>query len=197
MDEIMNFLEANYIWLIVIGVVLVMALIGYIAEKNNYGKIEKKPKESKEKKDKKSKEKKEEVKEQITTPEIDFNNFDVELESTPVTEPIPSEEPEKKEEEGGVQEVMPTFEDLNIPTKEPEPMNEDLTVPLEGTKKEEVPVLEEIPADLYAPIGDVVEEKTADPISAPDVKPVDAALPDLDKIKETETTTSDDDVWKF
>lgn len=194
MDEIMNFLEANYIWLIIIGVILIMALIGYIAEKNDYGKVERKPKEPKVKKEKKKKEKKEEVKEKIETPEIDFNNFDVSMEATPEVAPIEefAIDPEP------VQEITPTFEDLNIPVKEePKPMEEDLTAPLEGIKQVETPVIEDIPADLYAPIGDVVEEKTEEPIPVPDVEPVDAKLPDLDKIKENDAPAIDDDVWKF
>ena len=186
----MNFIQDNYVWFIVIGVVLVMALIGFIAEKNGYKKVEKKPKPVKEKKvkEKPVEEVKEEVKEEVA-PEIEFNNFDINMETADAN---------KNEEtvEAPVSEITPTFEDLNIPTTEPAPIEEDLTVPLNGAK-EEAPVMEEIPADLYAPISDVVEEKDEEPISAPNVEPIDAKLPDLNTIKEEEPKASDDDIWKF
>ena len=49
----MDFVIENYIWFLIIGVVLVMALIGYIAEKTDFVK-EKEPKEKKQKKSKKN-----------------------------------------------------------------------------------------------------------------------------------------------
>ena len=60
----MDFVIENYIWFLIIGVVLVMALIGYIAEKTDFVK-EKEPKEKKQKKSKKNvKEVDEETKEE-------------------------------------------------------------------------------------------------------------------------------------
>ena len=44
----MDFVIENYIWFLIIGVVLVMASIGYIAEKTDFVK-EKEPKEKKQK----------------------------------------------------------------------------------------------------------------------------------------------------
>ena len=41
----MDFLVDNYIWLLILGIVIIMALIGYIAERTEFGKIEK-PKEA-------------------------------------------------------------------------------------------------------------------------------------------------------
>ena len=56
----MNFIAENYVWFIVIGVVILMAVIGYIADKTDFGRqknngksIEKKPKKVKEVKEKK------------------------------------------------------------------------------------------------------------------------------------------------
>src|SRR5690554_3809792 len=57
-----NFILDNYVWFIVVGVILFMVLIGYIAEKTNFGrnqfekKVKREPKVKK-KKDKKNKEK--------------------------------------------------------------------------------------------------------------------------------------------
>ena len=52
----LDFLYDNYIWIIIVGVILLMALIGFIAEKTNFGKeqfkkVEKKPKNKKGKKE--------------------------------------------------------------------------------------------------------------------------------------------------
>ncbi|NLM63121.1 MAG: hypothetical protein GX190_02235, partial [Mollicutes bacterium] len=48
----MDFIYDNYVWFIVVGVILVMALIGYIAEKTDFGR---KQFEKKVKKDSKTK----------------------------------------------------------------------------------------------------------------------------------------------
>lgn len=45
-----TFFEENYVWMIVIGVVALMTVIGYIADKKDFGKKEKQPKEKKSKK---------------------------------------------------------------------------------------------------------------------------------------------------
>ena len=60
----MDFVIENYIWFLIIGVILVMALIGYIAEKTDFVK-EKEPKEKKPKKQKKHKKDVEEVPQEI------------------------------------------------------------------------------------------------------------------------------------
>ena len=217
MENFMSFVEANYIWLIIIGVILVLSLIGYIAEKNGYKKVEKDAKE----KDKENENiKKEEIKEIsepqeepqeiIVEPEIDFNNFDTDvvLEEPKKKEKKSKKKDKKKKEE--VKEVVPTFDDLNIVeqpvTVEPtinldvKPLEEDLNAPLGEIKVEESPALEEIPADLYAPIGDVVKEEPleVETLDVEDVKPIDASLPNLDTIKDTnEEVTNEDDIWKF
>ena len=65
-------------------------------------------------------------------------------------------------------------------------MEEDLTVPL-GEVKEEV--MEDIPADLYAPLED--ESLTEKPL-------ISEQLPDLENMKDTnEEVTNEDDIWKF
>lgn len=43
MDTILDFISDNYFWIILIVVILLMALIGYIAEKQGFGKKAKKP----------------------------------------------------------------------------------------------------------------------------------------------------------
>ncbi len=59
----MDFIYDNYVWFIVVGVILVMALIGYIAEKTDFGRkqFEKKVKKDSKTKVKEKKKEKEEV----------------------------------------------------------------------------------------------------------------------------------------
>lgn len=38
MDEFLNFVTENYIWIIIIGIVILMTIIGYIADKTDFGK---------------------------------------------------------------------------------------------------------------------------------------------------------------
>lgn len=42
METFLNFINANYIWLVVIAIIILLALIGYIAEKQGFGKKEEK-----------------------------------------------------------------------------------------------------------------------------------------------------------
>lgn len=60
----MDFIADNYVWFIVIGVVILMAVIGYIADKTDFGRkgkneeVTEKPKKEKKKKENKPKENK-------------------------------------------------------------------------------------------------------------------------------------------
>lgn len=58
MDIYVDFFVDNWLWFLVGGIVLLMTLIGYIAEKTDFGRkeVEKKVKPKKEKKNKKAKE---------------------------------------------------------------------------------------------------------------------------------------------
>lgn len=65
----MEFFQENYVWFIVGGIIILMAIIGYIADKNDFYREEvhkytKPIKEKKDKKEKKEKEEKEEKKEE-------------------------------------------------------------------------------------------------------------------------------------
>lgn len=76
----MEFIENNYVWLIVIGVILLMTIIGYFADKaEKRGPVVKaaKPKEMKEKKSKKKKEKKNQIMESV--PEVEEEQVSEEL----------------------------------------------------------------------------------------------------------------------
>lgn len=58
----MDFIIDNYIWFIVVGIIIIMAVIGYIADKTDFGRKLSIQKEERPKKEKKVKEKKEKIK---------------------------------------------------------------------------------------------------------------------------------------
>ena len=51
MEVLFNFVSQNYFWILIIGIVLIMALIGFIADKKNLVKIKLKKTETKDEKD--------------------------------------------------------------------------------------------------------------------------------------------------
>ena len=61
MEQLLNFIVENYIWILIIGIVILMTIIGYIADKTEFGKN----KPVKEKKEKVKKEKKKKEKDEI------------------------------------------------------------------------------------------------------------------------------------
>lgn len=77
MEDVINFLEANYLWVIIIAAVLIITLIGYIADKKGFGKPKSK---------KKRQEEEIEVKQDIVQiPDVQetINNLDENLEEEP------------------------------------------------------------------------------------------------------------------
>lgn len=94
----MEFIENNYVWMIVIGVIVLMTIIGYFADKaEKKGPVVKEPKskEIKEKKLKKKKEKKNQIMESV--PEVEESQISTEL---------PPEWDENKKHVEEEQEVM-------------------------------------------------------------------------------------------
>lgn len=159
----MEFLRDNYIWMIIIVIVILMTIIGYIAEKTNFGKKEFSKRKKAEKEDTK-----ELVKEEIKLPEKEKDADTMELK----TEPVLVSEPKK--EEGpqfddpitddmtvfdNTSEVQESLEDLNVPFGEEVASNseEDLRAPLDSEYTDEVPTVE-TSEDLTAPFGDTAVE---------------------------------------
>lgn len=162
----MEFLTNNYIWIIVVVVVILMTIIGYIAEKTNFGKKE----FSKKKTNKGLEEKKEEIK--VETKRIE--------EPKPTLEPVSKfEEPMEtfetpnrnieqveKRVEKAVQFSDPLADDMNVASETLEkpyqetrsfPIEEDLNVPFgenasyNASSENSFDVAE----DLNAPFGDL------------------------------------------
>ena len=176
----MDFIINNYIIFIIIGVILLMALIGYIADNTNF---EKKPK-----KEKKSKKDKKKQKEDVVT----------ELESADVVPSISEENPLD----------MPS--DLDAPTetegKEIADASNDglmdaFETPNDFTSQDVEPAEAESTPDSAAPI---VEENIAvNPVSPEETSSVveteasEATNEEKKQVEKTTTEENTDDIWKF
>lgn len=147
----MDFVINNYLWFIIGAIVLLMIIIGYFAEKTNFGKIPLNAnKEKKEKEDKTVEEEVDPIKTEVESMPMDQigiadavapeEPLNIPLESTETTETIPTE-------------VMPE-EDLNVPFGDM-PVDE----PMEVESKSESEVTDELP-DVPEVIG-VNEENNA------------------------------------
>ena len=143
----MDFIVDNYVWFIGGGIVLLMIIIGYIAEKTDFGR---KPFSTK----KANKEVKNEVKEETVEEVAETENTESPVEG--LTDFV----------------VEDGFADVEIPEDVVE--EDNVVEPAEGTVEEtEIPAIEEQIADVDIPeiaaeeadvpeIGDVVEEAVAD-----------------------------------
>lgn len=190
MEEFLGFVKDNYIWFIIIGVLLVMALIGFIAEKTNFGdkiKIQKKEKPKKElKSTKEEKPKKEETK----------KNEKKEKKNKKEKEVVETEDKGLDLDSIGLGSLLGGNSDENSETME------DLTVPFGDL---EISQLDESNEDLTVPFGDNVEESIVDEgiieegISDLETPVIENTNEDIiPKVEEEETVTNDDeDVWKF
>lgn len=182
--DFIDFVIENYIWFIVGGLAVLMIIIGYFAEKTQFGK---KPteKHSKEKEVKVSLPKEETV-------------IDDEIETIPheVEKPVVSNEMDS--EESDIEEPMASLDEVEIaePTVE-EPMadlEEEETD--ESTQEHSVDSAEtnsdEIPEDLYVGL-DGTPNTYKNNSSTNDF---DTDLPNIDSLKD-DTNLDDDDIWKF
>ena len=150
-----EFFVDNWLWFLLAGTVLLMTLIGYIAEKTDFGRkeIEKKEKPKKEKKNKK-----EEIKEQV-----------VEVEKQEVVEPEVQISLATPIEEQTTQEDNLTMEEVH----------EELMVPFGDVTfdnlNNNVDTLE-VPNEVVSP----VEELKMDDIQTPELPDLNSVVEDID-----------------
>lgn len=152
----MDFIIDNIVWIIVGLIIIIMTIIGYIAEKTDFGKKELTKREKKAK-EPKVKQKKMELEE-------------TELEPVLSDAPLEVEKGKKsKKEQSEEKTIFERFDsldqDLNAPLGDqkpepksivpPKPINEDLNAPLATPKMEPKPVVpvKAIEEDLNAPLG--------------------------------------------
>lgn len=176
----MDFIINNYIIFIIIGVILLMALIGYIADNTNF---EKKPKkEKKAKKDKKKQ--KEDVVTELESTDVVTSIPDENVETNPLDTPseldTPVETDTKDATEASNDGLMDAFETPSDLTSENVEPTEAEPVAVE----ESTPNVDPMPMEEPAPVEETVE------------------TPEEPKDQGEATTTEEnkentDDIWKF
>ena len=221
-----NFILDNYVWFIVVGVILFMALIGYIAEKTNFGRNQFEKKVKREPKVKKKKDKKNKVKdkkelpveeliieEPILVEDNDWANL-IEENVPAAIDVVDSTEADVVEsiendtiDSAGIDLVESTGTDAS------DSVEEDLTVPFGiGVNNEEEIISTEVTLeeDLIVPLSESVVDTPIDSVVEPLVEePVeDIVVDDVGVVNEVEDELSppkidtlnadtDEDVWKF
>lgn len=144
----MDFIYDNYVWFIVIGVILFMALIGYIAEKTNFGRKQFEKKVKKEPRSKKTKKQKEipEVEEEVPVePSIEEDkNNEAQIDSGVVIEDDDWMQSLSKKTEIGEETteiIEETFEDNEVEPimeVEEEPIDNEISEDIEPIKVENI-----------------------------------------------------------
>lgn len=172
----MNFIIDNYLWFGIAGVVLLMALIGFLAEKTNFivGSSDtlKKPK-------KKKKSKKEIANEFMETEEIveePENNTAIMDDTTTIISDAPVEDESENNLNTSNEEVLNFSAIGTEPSIEAAPLNIDDTWSQPG----EAAVVTETGEDLSQPFGESIQ------------------VPGSSAVEEqTDTNAIDEDIWKF
>lgn len=209
----MDFVIENYIWFLIIGVVLVMALIGYIAEKTDFVK-EKEPKEKKQKKSKKNVE--EVAVETKEEPQVEQSEVapqpQVSQSTTTTGTAMDWDLPSTIGEVSGssVDEIsntpVGTVSDMSDPMVEPEEMTSlpEASLTIDNGSEEEVVDLSDVTTQLEPQLAEAKFQIAPD---QEDVAPVEETKISSKKKKgkkkkETKETSTDDnssldDIWKF
>lgn len=209
MEQLSNFVGQNYFWILIIGIVLIMALIGFIADKKNLVKLEKKHKtvddtssdknllnniqkiQSAENvnenifEEKQTSDNEDKV-ENLYQPLGDVVNDDASTIEQSVSDDIPQElyaplgDAEVKTING--MEIV-DFDELNQIEQ-----NTNLDSDYEKTASE----TNDVPAELYAPL-----DPSAGTSNSSDAM-IDIDLPDLNTVNQDESDSKEEnEVWKF
>lgn len=171
----MEFFVENWIWFLVIGIVLLMTLIGYLAEKTDFGRRDVPKKEKMKKKEKNVEELKTDNKE--VKPEVQMTLADDSiLEET---------------KDSGKIEILNNYEKTNDLAKE-------LKVPFGYTSVDENERLFDKTDKKPNFIEEIIAEEPSEELVLDDVDNYEMELPDLESVVPDELLgDDDDDVWKF
>jgi hypothetical protein len=197
MDLVLNFINNNYVWLLIVFIIILMALIGYIAENQGNLKQEKKKNtlesDSYRKKDIEKSNSNEaleesidynENQENINDFEIDSNIDELDLKEEVKEEPIEEDMSDKKDLEEDIADNKTKEENISDEKNSEDPIEEDLYAPL-GNKEFNRDL--NIDKDFNNILDDV--EETAEE--------ADIELPKLNETDEESLETDEEDIWKF
>lgn len=172
----MNFFTDNYIWFICAGILVIMTIIGYIAEKTDFGHKEIVRKQKTDKKEKNKKMAKEIKDSNLKLNEAIYNkNENIEIIEEDLTVPLnkPVENIEK----------MTFEENLTVPLNSAaSKVEEDLTVPLNYEKN-----FENLEENLIDPFNPTAQEDLTVPLNG--------STSDIEKVEEEVKKV--DDIWTF
>lgn len=181
----MDFIVDNYVWFIIGAIVILMAIVGYIADITDFGRksVEKKVKVQKEKV-KKEQTKKEKVKKEKVVEELPTEQSEAETikdESNNINQTI-----ENETVNGELQDGLSQF------TQDNSIENSLFTEEVNG----EVESNEEVDQSLFEPLPsiDQVFQDTNNDESNIDNSSINATMPEENQTSDIE---SDDDIWKF
>ena len=134
MNSIVEFITNNYVWFIVLSIIVIMAVIGYIAEQNDFGRA-------------KEKNKKNILKENS----VDENT----IEDSVIEEPNLVENDATRDIEQNVLEVMPeTNEEIDQSLFAPLTDNNETSSPVEEASE----VNEDVPVYIPSDAGNAIED---------------------------------------
>lgn len=174
----MEFIADNYIWIIIVGIIILMTIIGYIADKTDFGK--KKP-------EKKNKKQEENNLDEIT---VEYSQDELD----PV-DSFPADFEEKTEPAFDTDEMdlSPQIEEFKEETADEE-IPEELFAGIDGTpnvyKQEESGLTEENEEKQ-----EIIETNLE---NNENIENLEIELPSIDSLnQELADETEDDDVWKF
>lgn len=166
----MDFIVENYIWFLVGGGLIFMALIGFVAEKTNFGRGNSKKKEKKQT----VKEEKVEtnevpnpvVEEQPILENDQFNvipdlNTEAEKEEVKLTDPLLTPDINN-------QDLYAGLDQFTVEKPEDNASNEDLNAPLDTNIMNQENTLKQ-PLDLNQPLENAVNETIESPVDIPEV----------------------------
>lgn len=209
--EVMQFIMDNYIWFAVGGIVIIMAIIGYFADKTDFGRNneEKAPKVKKEKKPKKEKETNESNKIEVDAKgigDLTQSMADMPVEQSTDTVYTPLESTETTEEvDASLFEPLVPLSNEEVATEEPttleetvEPITTSIDIPatdamatVEETEENELQPF--VPNTIEEPIENDVEETTE-----PEAQTIEPLQEEPVQIPASEPeATDEEDIWKF
>lgn len=197
----MEFIEENYIWLIIIAVIVVMTIIGYIADKTDFGKNKtEKVKKEKTKKEKKSKKEKQKETEKLNEEEMELP-IELPKDDIDIAEDFPIDLDEENIEPAFNTDEM-DLEKQNIEPQVDETSNNEIEEPIYAESTSEEPSVEEpISEDLYVGLDGTPNTYKDDSLVdglVDEKENLEIELPSIDTLdKELEEEIEDDDVWKF
>ena len=177
----MDFISNNFVWFIVAGIIILMAIIGYIADKTDFGRkvnenAKEEKKDKKQKKEKKIKQKNEKDKTEVK-------------ENTELT----------KESETNKEKVKEVDKPIQTENENSKPDANELKI-TEPQKDNQINN-ENIDQSLFAPLTDNVSEvipQTNEVAENTELKNVEPAkLEDDTKENNIQPVAEDEDIWKF